>query len=387
MIRAKLTGLYNTWLRQRAAKRLKPLNAIAFMTYRCTNRCATCNIWQRTEGRVDAFKAKELSMQAWDRIIEKLSHARVHSLEIFGGDALLRQDVVFPLIEKCTDLGIETYLPTNCNLLDESVAVRLVTAGLGTVYFSIDGIEGLQDTIRGNTNAHTNTVQAVRYIHDAKKKLGKTKPLMVILTTVSNMNVDRIEPLLNEFKKYPIDFVLLRGMAEVSEDDVEGSVIDGIAATPFFTSTVETSNLLSDKQADDFKALLRKLHRERTSWPFFLHYSCAASLSKQTYTQGIYLDYPCHLCTTVVTLTPSGQVVPCLFFTDYILGDLNHETSLEAIWGNDKHLAFIKKQREKGLAVCRKCCIRHSYPGVEEKIRQVINPYLDHLNGKRWGGS
>jgi len=386
MKRTMLTGLYNTWLRQRAAKRPKPLNVIAFMTYRCTNRCATCNIWKRTEGRVDAFKAKELSMQAWDRIIEKLSHAGVHSLEIFGGDSLLCQDVVFPLIEKCTDLGIDTYLPTNCNLLDEFAAVRLVTAGLGTVYFSIDGNDGLQNTIRGNTNAHTNATQAIRYIHDAKKKLGKTKPRMGVLTTVSNMNVDQIEPILNEFKKYPIDFVYLRALSEVTEDDVDGSIIDGIAATPFFTSTFETSNLLSDKQADNFKALLRRLHRKRTSWPFFLSLSCPASLSKQTYTQGIYLDYPCHLCTTVVTLTPSGQVVPCPFFTDYILGDLNREPSLEAIWGNDKHLAFIKKQRERGLAVCRKCCMRHLYPGVEEKIRQVINPYLDRLNRKRWGG-
>lgn len=383
MARAPFSELYNTWQRDRVAARPRPAHVIAFMTYRCTNRCATCKIWQRAEGAVDAHKAMELDVAEWERIIEKLSRAKIHSVEVFGGDALLLKDIVCSLVQKCTDLGMETFFPTNCNLLDEQTALRLVGAGLGTVYFSVDGLEGLQNSIRGNVKAHTNTTQAIRNIHEARRKLGKTIPRMGMLTTVSKMNIDQVENLLYEFKKYPVDFVYPRAMGEVTEEDAAVSQVDGIVATPFFTSTSGASNLLSEKQAEQFEALLIKWHRQRQSWPFHIGLAQPLALDKEAYTKGIYPDYPCHIMTTVPTLTPSGEVVPCPFFTDYVLGDLSRESDLEMVWGNEKHMAFIKKQRNGELAVCRKCSMRHFYPGVKERIHQVVSPYCKRFTASR----
>ena len=67
--------------------RVKPLNALGFLTFRCTSRCKTCNIWRRE-------KIQELSKDQWLEVLGKLNQARINAFEIFGGDALLRKDAI-----------------------------------------------------------------------------------------------------------------------------------------------------------------------------------------------------------------------------------------------------------------------------------------------------
>ena len=165
-------------------------------------------------------------------------------------------------------------------------------------------------------------------------------------------------------------------MGEITQEDIEGSIIDGIKATPYFVSTSGESHLLSEQQVTFLRSVFKKLQKNKRSWPFHLGLSPPAVLEDESYTKGIYPDLPCHICTTVVTLSPSGEVVPCPFFTDYVLGNLCEKDPLDTIWGNEKHRRFLKKQGNGGFAVCKKCSMRHFYPGVRETFRQIFYPYL-----------
>lgn len=101
-----------------------PTDAIIFLTYRCTSQCKACNIWQRPVN-ID----EELTWEQWLPILENLAKNNIKSIEMFGGDALLRKDLLLKMIKFCTDNGIGTYFPTNSSSLTEKTVQGLVEIG------------------------------------------------------------------------------------------------------------------------------------------------------------------------------------------------------------------------------------------------------------------
>lgn len=365
-----------TLSREIKSRKIKAINSIIFITYRCTSRCSTCNIWKWAEGRLRELKGNELISEKWNKVVEKLYRSDIRSVEIFGGDALLRKDIVYPMVKQCTELGIDTFLPTNSNLMDRETVSMLVSAGLGTIYFSVDGLSELHDNIRGVSGTFNRVKEAICNVYQAKLQFRTETPEIGTITTVSNMNVEKIEELLSDLQSFPLDFVYLQAMGEVTQEDAEHSIIEGIKANPPFVSTTEQTHLLSEKQVNILTKTLKSLRRKRNKMQFHLGLSHIEPLNKETFTKGLFPTFPCHVCTTVVTVTPSGEVVPCPMFTDFVLGSLVKENFLDSIWGNDKHRHFLKKQRNGEFPVCRKCSMRHFYPGFRETFRQVFYPYL-----------
>ena len=356
---------------------VRPVDALSFITYRCTSRCATCNIWQRSkmDGNV---QNKELSLEQWGRVPLKLKDAGIESLEIFGGDALLRKDVVHQVLEECKQQHIETYMPTNCNLLDRQTADMLVKSGLGTIYFSIDGLDEIQNKIRGRSGTYERTTDAINNIVRAKEALHSECPKMIFLPTISNLNFHQIEALLDEFETYPIDAVYLRALGEMTPQDAASSTVMGVKATPYFVTTTEETHLFSVEQYKKLREKLNRCQKGKHSRPYYLSTKHIWHLPEKTFTRGVFPKHKCHVCTTLVTLAPNGDVSPCPFFTDYVLGNIEEEKLLD-IWNNIKHKRFLKKQRRGELAICRKCSMRFFYPGTIEFLHQTFAPKLFEL--------
>ncbi|HUV60172.1 MAG TPA: radical SAM protein [Desulfatiglandales bacterium] len=357
------------------SRKVKPTDSILYITYRCTSRCSTCNIWKWTKGRLKESKNSEISLNEWNQVVENLYDNGIRSIELFGGDALLRKDVVYSIIKKCSKLGIETYFPTNSNLLDKETANNLVLGNLGTIYFSVDGVDELHDNIRGIDRSYERFEDAIFNVYNLRSKYHKKRPQIIGLTTVSNMNADNIEFLISEFKNLPFDFIYLRALGEISQEDIKHSSIEGIMAKPPFMSTSGQSHLLSKEQAMNLSKSIKRLRSKRSELPFYLTLSHLESFDTDTYTKGVFPLFPCNLCRTVITMTPYGEVVPCPMFSDFILGNLLEE-DLCRIWGNDKHRKFLAKQCNGEFAICRKCNMSHFYPGPTETFHQIFYPYL-----------
>ncbi|MCK4818166.1 radical SAM protein, partial [bacterium] len=144
-IKSVSLDIWQTAYREVMSHRVQGIDALIFLTYRCTSRCKTCNMWKRKTANIKA----ELGWKQWKNILVDMKNYGVKSIEIFGGDALLRKDIIFEIIKFCTAHGIDTYFPTNSILMDEETAKKLVDAGLGTIYFSLDDIYKESDRIRG----------------------------------------------------------------------------------------------------------------------------------------------------------------------------------------------------------------------------------------------
>ncbi|MCP4746136.1 MAG: radical SAM protein [Desulfobacteraceae bacterium] len=376
---SSIKAVTQTIKREINSRRIRAVNSIVFICYRCTSRCKTCNIWKWAEGKKTELKEAELTSEKFDHVIDKLLKYGIRTIEIFGGDALLRKDIVYSVLKRCNDLGVDTYFPCNSNLLDKETARELVSKGLGTIYFSIDGMDSLHDGIRGVNGTFNRVKKAIWNVYEERSKRKAKNPEIAVITTVSSMNVEMIDQILSELQNFPIDIVFLQPIGQMMEKDIERSVIDGIKPTPPFVSTSNVSHLLSERQFDILKQTLKKVRKKNEKMKFHIEVRHIDSLKIDTLTKGVFPMRPCHFCTTVATITPSGGVAPCPNFTNFNLGNLNGKSFLDDIWGNKRHRRFLQKQRSGELDVCKKCSMRHFYPGFKEHLWHVFYPYINNL--------
>ncbi|TAN60007.1 radical SAM protein, partial [bacterium] len=179
----------------------RPTDLLLFLTYRCTSRCKTCVMWQR--------KAipDELTLSEYKKLIDTASENGIENVELFGGDALLRKEILIPLVTYIKKSGIpRIYLATNCNLLDEDTANSLVEAGIDVFFVSLDAIGELHDRVRGVPGTFDRVKRGMEYLIKAKK--GRQCPKVIVNTTVSSLNID-------EFEKI-VPFALEMGADEVA---------------------------------------------------------------------------------------------------------------------------------------------------------------------------
>lgn len=159
----------------------RPTYICAKMTMRCNSRCIHCDIW-----KID-YNEKELTTEQWMATINLL-HGWLGDFQmvITGGEALLRPDML-TIFRHAVGLGIHVELLTNGIMVNNELAESIVTAGIGQVTISYDGMNAAtHDRFRGAEGFHAATLSAIfaftkyRKLHD--------RPLKILLKTVISRN-------------------------------------------------------------------------------------------------------------------------------------------------------------------------------------------------------
>ncbi|KPK00678.1 MAG: radical SAM protein [Nitrospira bacterium SG8_35_4] len=346
---------------------VKALDSMGFLTYRCTSMCRTCNIWKR-----NAEERDELSRDQWLSVLTKLKRYGIRSFEIFGGDALLRKDVVFDVVRYCSERGIKTYFPTNGNLCDRETVRSLVDAGLGTIYLSIDDIGEDHDGIRGVDGTFQKVKKALETFIEVRG--GAQYPKIIICNTLSDMNFRNFSNIMDFLEQYPIDAVYPRMVGEFSESNVHLSSINGAVPEPYFASSDNASHLLNSVELGEFKSIIREEKKRRRN--IYINYRVIDIAKDKTFLAGEYDYKHCHIATTFVTVNPNGDIVPCPFFRSYVIGNLL-EQELEEIWGNALHRKFLSLQKKQKIAICKNCNMRAYYPSMLESIQYYFKRFRE----------
>jgi len=350
---------------------VKPTDALFFLTYRCTSQCKTCTMWQRRS------RENEMDLQGWKTAVDRCYEMGVRSIEIFGGDALLRKDVLVPLTEYMKSFpGLECNLPTNSNLMDEETALGLVHAGMDDFWVSIDGVASGHDRVRGRDGTFDRVVRCVDRLLKARGD-GPT-PSIRANCTISKYNADSFHEVLSFAEERGLDAVHLEYVGEFSPQVVEESSIDGIKATPYFVQQDDESVLVSEEQAYRIKERIEIVKTEALGMRTALLTQNIDKLTIENMVNGRFDNKRCYRIRFKVTIDPFGNVLGCPFFGDWVMGNIQDEDAGQ-IWRNERHKTFMRAFREGPLPLCNHCVL-----GVQRNptLFQDVRDEFNRLSGR-----
>lgn len=331
---------------------IKPTKALLFMTYRCTSHCKMCTIW-RYGKKLDS--QKELSLEDWKKCIDKIGFKNLKSIELFGGDSLLRKDVTIPLIRhiKTINKNINVELPTNCNLVDRETAMDLVKAGVDRLYISLDGPIEIHDKIRGKSGTYSNVYKAIKYFVEAKRNLGSFTPDIIINCTISSNNVDNFEKIIPIVDNLGADMIDFEYVGEFKKENIRNTKVNGIVPTPFYIN-LSSSILLNREQAYLLKKKIEEIKESAKKLKIKIYTSVIDSLSIVNLIDGTIPNKKCYLCRNWVTIDPFGNVMGCFHYNNYIFGNIK-DLQFSSIWKNNKHFIFMDAQKKGEIKLCENC--------------------------------
>lgn len=353
--------------------RINPQDALFFLTYRCTSQCKTCSMWQRQKSQ------EELSLADWQRIVDMCYAQGVKYIELFGGDALLRKDVLVPLIAHIKTYPIEADLVTNCNLMDRAMAEGIVGAGLDDIWLSIDGVEKTHDYVRGKEGSYDKVVACLESVRQARG-MGK-RPFMHCNTTVSNLNVGTLDKILDFAEEKGLDFMHLEYAGEFTSQIVNYTEIDNIKPNPYFVSQ-GNSILANPTQARSLKEEIQQLKKKARNLKINLMTENVDCLNFDNMVSGQFGNRRCYITHFKVTVDPYGNVLGCPFFGNYHLGNLK-DGELSQIWKGKKHIHFIRSFGKIQSVFCKYCVL-----GVQRNrtfwqlLENKTHHFLEKAQGK-----
>jgi 12,18-didecarboxysiroheme deacetylase len=114
-----------------------------------------------------------------------------------GGEPLLRPDLV-ELARHAVDNGMRAVISTNGTLIDEEKAIVLRDAGVSYVGISLDGLEEVNDHIRGMKGAFQMALHGIKNCQKAGLKVG-------LRFTINRLNVDQVPAIFDLVEEMDIE--------------------------------------------------------------------------------------------------------------------------------------------------------------------------------------
>jgi radical SAM protein with 4Fe4S-binding SPASM domain len=319
-------------------------------------------MWQRP-----ADSPQELDWPEWRPIMEELAAAGIRKVELFGGDALLRKDLLVNMVRFCREHDIYSFFPTNSIALTKQTATELVEAGLNVIYLSFDELPEIDGAIRGTKRHFDKVLRSVEWLRAARGP--GSFPRIECITTVSAGNWRHLPELLAASRDGGADAHHIWAMSEFTPAVVAASPVAGVRPNPYFMSTDGSSHRLSHDEAADLWRMLRQIRADASRYePMSVKMETMEHLDSDVLASLRYPRQKCGACATVVVLSPHGNVMPCPYFGDYVLGNLR-DGKLGDCWGSEAHRQFAHEQQEDKLPICRQCSLKFVHRPFAATVR------------------
>lgn len=308
------------------------------VTYRCIARCKTCNIWKKKNNN-------ELSIDEIEQFFKRSN--KFSWIDLTGGEPFLRNDFVSicEIILRYCNKMILLHFPTNGYLTEKIIHDTKMIRKLGSsfkiiVTVSIDGDEHLNNAIRGLKDGWQRQIETFRQLREIKQVEA------VVGMTLSQYNFDKFETTYNSVKKIfpwlkPGDFHI--NLENYSEH--------------YYDNKNTGSNGADEINRDEInRAILQSVIQYKKMMGF--PKSCR-SLLEYIFLKGSYhylqtgkTPLPCHALSSSCFIDPSGEVYPCIIFSQSLgnLRDCNYE--LNKIWNTELASSL---QKEIWKLKCPQC--------------------------------
>ncbi len=337
---------------------------LSLVTFRitplCNLHCLMCN--QRgtagvLKGQYAAQEAKTvIPVEYYKRMVDEIGHLRP-TFYIWGGEPFL-----YPGLMEFARYSIKNgpvwSVNTNGTFL-KKYAEEIVRDQWHALFVSLDSFEEVNDKIRGK-GSYRKVVEGFEEINRQKELQGSHLPYMGIVTTVSNMNYQYLDKLVEAVKDYKLAWHIINLGTYTNDEIIERH-------REFMVRTLDTepdclhgfnTGFNEGIDGDEFARILTRVHSIKTGYPIITVPVIRPSKIGTYYAQ---LDEPVRDHCTVpwyqANVDYNGDIYFCSDYPDYILGNLKEDRLLDA-FNNERAARFrrnLKNTPDGIMPGCVRC--------------------------------
>jgi MoaA/NifB/PqqE/SkfB family radical SAM enzyme len=298
----------------------KPFFLAHAATFGCNSKCKMCTYWQLTPRMKEDMTTDEV----FDMLDEAYDFG-MRGYYLFGGEPLIRKDIG-KLVDYAKQRGFLTTMNTNASLMaSKAESLR----NLDFAFVSLDYFSQYHDFIRGRHRSFDDAISGIKRI----REVGKTR--IVLVTTVSTLNLDAVEPMAKLARELKVG---------ISYNFVEPTLDFGLTSSdssPNFTLG------LTKKQLRDFYGLLLRLKRE--DYPLM-----ETEYVLRHFAEG--RPWTCHFPKMFVYVSPDKKIFDCGYAYGYDL----RKGSFEDYFSSKQYKDQVLKAEHCNM--CVRTCVRgYSY--------------------------
>ncbi len=308
-----------------------PFSVLWSFTNRCNLRCKYC------APESCPVTSPDLTLNELIKIQEELSKHRVFEVVITGGEALLRKNDMFNIMERLKSKNHFVHLLSNGILIDDSIAERLADLGIG-IGVSLDGPnEEINSITRGQGN--------VKRVIEALRLLTAKGVWTNVLTVLTRFNYDALDDLFALLDDIGIKYFILQplrpsGRAREIFEYLRPTK-DQLRELPIKLSRLKER--YPQINVDDY---------EISSWGEMLQLTDIPNRQPRNLLS-------CGVGVRFCVIDSKGEIAPCNALLDIPCGNLLHQ-NLPNIWHNSvilQELRILASKSVCAINVCSDCCL------------------------------
>jgi radical SAM protein with 4Fe4S-binding SPASM domain len=336
-----------------------PIQVGLKLTNRCNMRCLMCAQWGESGYHLSKENQipiqEEIPFSVYQKLFNDLKEFNP-KYYIWGGEPFLYKDI-FNILNDLKELKMTSSLVTNGFNL-ENDAEQIVCSGLNILFLSLDGPEELHDSIRNCKGSFSRIKRGIDAINTAKKKHKKNNPVVCLIFTVNNSNMEQIYNTFRLIDTMDVDFTL--GYYSWFTNHEIGNDHQKIMKEKFdctansWRGYVYTGNKIDGTKVKEQMGMLNNASF-RIPYNFFPNLKSNEIVEYYNNPSNTFKYKRCLYPWDTIEIQPNGDVVTCRDFPDYVTGNISNNGILDII-NNEKSRSF-RNELKKGLfPICSRCC-------------------------------
>ncbi len=320
-----------------------PLTINMLITPACNLKCRICSAQSIMQDNT------QLSTLEIKDFIKKIA-AFNPTIFIGGGEPFMRADI-FDIFKEVKANKLRFGAVTNGVLLDENKINTLLSVHPQVMIFSVHGPEKLHEDVVGQKGAFSRLSRNIRYL-DARRKNMR----LILNCVISEKNYQYLEEVVCLGRQMGVDFVRFEHLIFLNNKEYKRHM--EVSAKIFPWHSCELATYIKDIDSAEIGRTLKEtipyLRKKYKKFVLFKPYLNARELSSW-YKSDFFLKRRCYFVQHSVFIKPNGDIVPCQFFNNFVLGNILKDDLIQ-VWRSPKRKLFSSLLNKRLLPGCMRCC-------------------------------
>lgn len=306
----------------------KPITAVWEITMGCNMRCKHCG-----SGCHEALPGELTTGEAL-KLCDEIGDLGLQWVALSGGEPTTRRDWHL-IAQRLSQNGVIPNIITNGWLFGQEILDQAINAGVGTIAFSVDGLQGTHDFIR-REGSYRKTMQAIELCR-------RSNMTATAITTINKMNLGELtslkqELVMRDVKEWQVQIGIPMGnMADHRSMVIEPVDIDPIIDLAYECMEESSIEVILGDCIGYYNLKEIEVFKKR----------CGGAYSRQGCTAGKYTFGILH----------NGDILGCTSIRDkkFVEGNIRH-IPLKNIWENPNSFSWNRNMKKADLGgFCTKC--------------------------------